>query len=84
MRLNKKPIEMEHNGKQYRITAFVEIGGMSMTGDGSPEIDKLCRAQWLSPYGWKNLRNTNILAELRQICEAPGGGAPGQAANLTR
>ena len=66
----KFPIEVEMGGKIYRVLCFTEIGGMSMTGDGNPETDKLCRAQWLTPFGqWKKLRNVNILTKLRQICE---------------
>lgn len=64
------PIVINLGGRKYRITAFTEIAGMSINGNGSPEIDKLCRAEWLSPYGWKKLRNTNILAKIREVAES--------------
>jgi len=60
------PVEVAMNGKLYRILSLVETGGMSISGDGESEIDYLCRAEWLSPFGWKKLRNVNLLAELRQ------------------
>jgi len=64
------PLEIEVNGKTYRITGFNDVSGMSINGDGLPETDHLCRAEWLSPYGWKKLRNVNLLAELRGIAES--------------
>jgi hypothetical protein len=66
----KFPVQIEMNGETYRILALTEIGGMSMRGNGKPEIDYLCRAEWLSPYGWKKLRNINILGELRQMLDS--------------